>query len=46
MHLRRPFDIVLALLFTAEAPPFAALFERQFCPSGCCVYSRHDFFNA
>ena len=44
MHLCSAFDIILALLFTAQTPPFPALFERQFGPLGCCVYSRHDFF--
>ena len=32
MHFRRPFDVILALLFTAQSPPLAALFERHFCP--------------
>ena len=32
MHLCSTFDIILALLFAAKPPPFAALFERQFGP--------------
>jgi hypothetical protein len=43
MHLRRAVDVILTPLFTAEPPSFAALFECQFCQSGCFVIARHDF---
>src|SRR4051812_21079333 len=42
MHFRRALDVILALLFTPQASPFAALFERQFRPWGCCSGARHD----
>jgi hypothetical protein len=39
MHLAA--DIVLALLFAPQTPAFAALSDRQFCPSGCCISALH-----
>jgi hypothetical protein len=44
MHFRRALDVILALLFTPQASPFAALFERQFRPWGCSSGARHDVF--
>jgi len=42
MHLCGAFDIILALLFPAQAPPFPALLGRHLCPWGCCGCARHD----